>query len=106
MKAPCLPGSTPYNRPCPPASCIAFPGTVVQSVDAVGKHLIVAFDDGAALRTHLGMAGSWQVYRPGERWRRAPYLARVVIETADAVAVCFAAPTVELLSQRTLAEAL
>ncbi|MBA2314407.1 MAG: Fpg/Nei family DNA glycosylase, partial [Chloroflexi bacterium] len=37
----------------------------------------------------------------GERWRRPPGRARLVLETEDAVAVCFDCPTVELFEQRT-----
>ena len=46
------------------------------------------------------MNGSWHRYRPGERWRRPPSRARLVIEVPGAVAVCFDAPVVELLEQR------
>jgi endonuclease-8 len=82
------------------------PGTVVTAVDAVGKHLLVRFADGHVLRTHLGMTGRWDLYGPGERWRRPRHLARAVIEVAGetgdpvAVAVCFTAPTVELTRAR------
>ena len=51
----------------------------------------------------MRMHGSWHVYRPGERWRRSPGAARAVLETAEGVAVCFAAPVVELLDERELA---
>ncbi|MBK9180366.1 MAG: Fpg/Nei family DNA glycosylase [Acidimicrobiales bacterium] len=71
-------------------------GTVVESVDAHGKHLLVGLGDGSVLRVHLRMSGSWHVYRPGERWRRPTRSARLVLEVADAVAVCFSAPVVEL----------
>jgi endonuclease-8 len=46
------------------------------------------------------MNGSWHRYRPGERWRRPPSRARLVLEVPGAVAVCFDAPVVELLEQR------
>lgn len=71
-------------------------GRRVESVRAVGKHLLVEFDNGWVLRTHLGMTGSWHVYAPGDRWRITPGKARVVLHTNDSVAVCFAAPTVQL----------
>jgi endonuclease-8 len=64
----------------------------------------IRFDNGLEVRTHLRMNGSWHRYRPGERWRRPPGRARLVIEVPGAVAVCFDAPVVELLEQR--AEAL
>ena len=71
-------------------------GHVVRTVRARGKHLIVAFDHGWSLRTHLEMTGSWHRYRPGERWRKSPGKARVVLESTEWVAVCFAAPTVQI----------
>jgi endonuclease-8 len=78
----------------------AFPsGTRVDGVDAVGKHCLVHFDDGRTLRTHLGMGGSWHLYRPGERWRRTPGAMRAVVGVPDWDAVCFGAPTVELTSE-------
>jgi endonuclease-8 len=77
-------------------------GTPVRSVEARGKHLLVAFDDGRILHTHMGMSGSWHVYRSGERWRKDPAAARVVLEVPGAVAVCFSAPVVELLDEREL----
>ncbi len=75
-------------------------GTTVVSVDARGKNLLIGFDSGLELRTHLGMHGSWHRYRPGETWRRAPARARIVIEVPGSVVVCFDAPTVELLETR------
>ncbi len=75
-------------------------GSTVTAVEASGKNLLLGFDNGFEIRTHLGMHGSWHRYRPGERWRRPPARARLVIEVAESVAVCFDAPTVELLEQR------
>ena len=73
-------------------------GHLVDAVTAQGKNLLVRFDDGRVLHTHLKMRGSWHVYRPGERWQRPEHQARVVLEVSDALAVCFAAPTVRLLA--------
>lgn len=70
------------------------PGTTVTGVEAVGKHLLVRFDDGHLLRTHLRMTGSWHLYRAGERWRKPAHLARALIDVGDRVAVCFSAPVV------------
>ena len=75
-------------------------GATVTGVEAVGKNLLVRFDNGLELRTHLRMNGSWHRYRPGERWRRPPSRARLVLEVPGAVAVCFDAPVVELLETR------
>lgn len=78
-------------------------GSSVKSVEARGKHLLVGFDNGLTLHTHLGLHGSWHRYRSGERWRRPAARAVAVLDTADATAVCFDAPTVELLEARALA---
>ncbi|MEO8430215.1 MAG: DNA-formamidopyrimidine glycosylase family protein [Acidobacteriota bacterium] len=80
-----------------------IPGRTVSRVEARGKHLLMHFDDGRALHSHMGMTGSWHIYRPGERWRKSERSARAVLETEDFVAVCFSAPLVELLSRDALA---
>ena len=86
------------NTPGPAVDRII--GATITAVEAVGKNLLVRFDNGLELRTHLRLNGSWHRYRPGERWRRPPSRARLVLETPDAVAVCFDCPTVELFEQR------
>ena len=78
-------------------------GARIDRVDAQGKHLLIGFDNGLTLHTHLRMNGSWHRYRAGERWRRSPARAVCVIEVPDAVVVCFDAPVVELMDTRALA---
>lgn len=73
-------------------------GRVVEAVEARGKHLLVRFDDGRTLHTHLRMEGSWHIYRPGEAWRKPSWRARAVIETGEWVAVCFDASICEVLA--------
>jgi endonuclease-8 len=79
-------------------------GSTITGVDALGKNLLIRFDNGLEIRTHLRMNGTWHRYRPGEAWRRPAARARLVLEVPGAVAVCFDAPIVELFEQR--AEAL
>jgi formamidopyrimidine-DNA glycosylase len=69
----------------------------VASVEPVGKHLVIRFDNGLALHSHMRMRGVWQLYRTGERWRRPAWQLKAMLETEDVVAACFGAPTVELL---------
>jgi endonuclease-8 len=69
-------------------------GVTVDAVDAVGKHLLIRFGDGVVVQTHLRMTGSWHLYRPGDRWARPRHQARLEIETASWLAVCFLAPVV------------
>ena len=75
-------------------------GSTVEAVEAVGKNLLLRFDNGLEIRTHLRMNGSWHRYRPGEPWRRPASRARLVLEVPGAVAVCFDAPVVELFEAR------
>jgi endonuclease-8 len=77
-------------------------GSVVESVEARGKHLLIGFSGGAWLRTHMRMRGSWHRYAPGEAFRLPLALASCVLETDTAVAVCFDAPEVELLTSADL----
>jgi len=78
-------------------------GSRVNDVEARGKHLLIGFDNGLTLHTHLGLHGSWHRYRPGERWWRAPSRAGAVLETSSTVAVCFDPITVELMDTRAVA---
>jgi len=73
-------------------------GRTVQKVQAMGKHLLIRFDSGHVLHTHLRMTGSWHVYSVGERWQRPANQAKVTLTCGDRVAVCFNAPIVELLA--------
>ena len=57
-----------------------------------GKHLLLRLRDPAGadrtLHSHLRMDGAWRAYAPGDRWAARPaHLIRVVLRTADAVAV-------------------
>ena len=55
----------------------AVDGRVLESVDAVGKHLLLRFEGGVVLRSHLRMNGRWRVGprgssnagAPGSSWR-------------------------------------
>jgi endonuclease-8 len=78
-------------------------GSTVERVEARGKHLLIGFSNGLTLHTHLRMHGSWHRYRDREPWRRSAARAVAVLEVPGAVAVCFDAPTVELLDSRVVA---
>lgn len=71
------------------------PGQRIESVNAVGKHLLINFDRRLTLRTHLGMSGSWRTNAPGTPPPASSRL-RIVLETAAGSALCFAAPTIDL----------
>src|SRR6266550_2345019 len=70
-------------------------GQTIARVRAVGKHLLIEFSGGLALRTHLRMNGSWHIYRSGERWQRSRRDMRIVIATEGWEAVAFNVPVAE-----------
>jgi endonuclease VIII len=90
-------------------------GMTVGRVTSAGKHLLMHFrssspalnaersaSDGLVLRTHMRMNGSWHIYRPGEAWQLARREMRVVVATADFVAVGFNLPVAEFIAARNL----
>jgi endonuclease VIII len=80
-------------------------GERIEEVSARGKNLLIRFEKGRTLRTHLMLHGAWHLYRAGEKWQRPAFLARVMLEADNGVvAVCFAAPVVEWLRPESLAD--
>jgi endonuclease-8 len=75
-------------------------GATITEVEALGKNLLIRFDNGLELRTHLRMRGAWHRYPPDARWRLPASRARLVLEVPGSVAVCFDAPVVELFETR------
>lgn len=75
-------------------------GRTIDRAVAHGKHLVIVFSGGLLLRTHLRMHGSWHLYRPGERWQRAPRRMRLRLDTAPWVAVAFDVYDAELVPGR------
>ena len=75
----------------------------VTSIEPLGKHLVIRFNNGLALHSHLRMAGAWHRYAPGERWKMPAWQARVVLEVPEHVVVCFHAPVMELMEDRAVA---
>lgn len=77
-------------------------GRTVEKVEAHGKWMLMHFSGGLILLTHMLMSGSWHIYRPGERWKTSPREMRVVIETADMIAVAFRVPVAEFHTEESL----
>jgi endonuclease-8 len=71
-------------------------GQAVTGVDAHGKHLFISFDGGLVLHSHLGMTGSWRVYRLGGR---ASSRAWIVIRVGEQEVAELGGPTLELLTE-------
>src|SRR3954463_470067 len=74
-------------------------GRSVRAVDAHGKHLMIHFDGGLTIHSHLRMTGAWGVYPRGKRWHRGRHRAWLVIRTAESEVVQFDGPVLELMSE-------
>jgi endonuclease-8 len=85
------------------AALARFEGHDVRSAHAQGKHLLVEFDTGHVLRTHLRMHGAIRV-RPGSH--EGPIVnphVRWLLASASHTALCLDAPSVELIHPGELA---
>jgi endonuclease VIII len=71
----------------------------VNRVEARGKHLLLHFDGDLVVHSHLRMSGAWAVYGEGERWRRSPRRAWLVLACAGREVVQFDGPLLELLTE-------
>lgn len=89
---------TAYSSRVPALGKVPCVGRVVTAVEAHGKNMLIRFDDGRGLHSHMGMHGSWHIYRPGERWRKSANLGRVVIEVEGFVVVCFSPQVLRFIS--------
>lgn len=103
--APMLEGQTLQRVFLRTLSAPELEGRRVDSVDAVGKHLLVGLlgrEDGATrllLRTHLGLHGSWHQYPSGAPWKKPKWQASVVLETEPGTFVCFNASDVDCIPE-------
>jgi endonuclease-8 len=68
----------------------AVDGLVLRRVEAVGKHVLLVFDGGVTLRSHLRMSGRWRVLPPGAEPGGLPWL---VLRTSRGVAAQWNGPT-------------
>ena len=72
-------------------------GMVLAGARARGKNLLLDFGE-LLLHSHLGMSGSWHLYRPGERWRKPRPAAWVVLRGKRTEAVQWGGPTLRVLT--------
>src|SRR4051794_11423168 len=73
-------------------------GRQIKEVIPRGKHLLIMLDDDRAIHSHMGMTGSWHIYRPGEPWQKPPQRAAISLECRDVCVVCFTPKLLELLT--------
>ena len=95
---------TRFDLRVPGSATIDLRGETVHDVTPRGKHLLHRI--GAyTLHSHLKMEGRWDIYRPGERWRRPAHTARAIVGVEEGPlgardAVGFDLAMVEVVSTR------
>jgi endonuclease-8 len=68
-------------------------GKRVESIEAVGKNLLLRFEGGLVLRSHLRMTGRWRLERRGAKRAGRPWL---VLRGAEHEGVLWNGPVLEL----------
>jgi endonuclease VIII len=81
----------------------AIQGSVLERVEPRGKHLLLHLSGGLALHSHLGMRGSWRLYRVGEPWGRSPARAWIALAGGGHEAVNFDGSSLRLVREVELA---
>ena len=76
----------------------AIDGLLLEEVRAVGKHLLLRFEGGVTVRSHLRLNGRWRVLPPDAQVGGSPWL---VLRTPAATAVQANGPVLTLLSGAT-----
>jgi endonuclease-8 len=74
-------------------------GRTITRIDTHGKHLFIRFEGGLVLHSHLRMTGSWGVFGPDQRWRRARTRAWIVFAHDGHEVVEFDGPVLELMTE-------
>jgi endonuclease-8 len=84
---------TPHPRARATRVAQRLDGRKLLGVEAVGKNLLLRFEDGLVLRSHLRMSGRWQVLPRNGTRRGTPWL---VLRGVESEAVLWNGPVLEL----------
>jgi len=72
-------------------------GLSVEDIETRGKHLILHLTGGLALHSHMGMNGSWRVYKRGQAWKYPKRVSWLVLDLGGIDVVQFGGPTIRLV---------
>jgi endonuclease-8 len=84
---------TPHPRAAAGRIAERLDGRRLVSVQAVGKNLLLGFEGGLVLRSHLRMSGRWRVQRRGTPLVGKPWL---VLRGSERQAILWGGPVLEL----------
>jgi endonuclease VIII len=90
---------TPHPRAASVLAAERLDGRRLEAVEAVGKNLLLSFEGGLVLRSHLRMSGRWQVVERGAEKHGKPWL---VLTGTKREAVLWNGPVLELTKRGTL----
>ena len=85
---------TPHPRAAATGVAERLDGRRLEGVEAVGKNLLLRFEGGLVLRSHLRMSGRWRVEPRGKSRVGRPWL---VLRGAEREAVLWNGPVLEML---------
>jgi endonuclease-8 len=88
---------TPHPRAAVKGLAQRLDGKTLERVEAVGKNLLLHFEGGLVLRSHLRMKGRWRVQRRGAVLTGRPWL---VLRGAEHEAVLWNGSVLELVGSR------
>src|SRR5215210_397498 len=89
---------TPHPRAAAAVSAGRLDGRRLEAVEAVGKNLLLSFEGGLILRSHLRMSGRWHVAKAGTKRVGNPWL---VLRGGGHEAVLWNGPVLELSTRGT-----
>jgi endonuclease VIII len=89
---------TPHPRAAAERVAERLDGRRLEGVEAVGKNLLLHFEGGLVLRSHLRMNGRWDVVERGSARHGKPWL---VLTGAEREAVLWNGPVLELTARAT-----
>ncbi len=89
----CLEVETPHPRAQALDIARRLDGRRLEAVDAVGKNILLRFEGGVTLRSHLRMTGRWRVRPRGEGGSGLPWL---ILRSAEREATQWNGPILEL----------
>lgn len=90
---------TPHPRAAGKHLAERLDGRLLESVEAVGENLLLRFEGGLVLRSHLQMTGRWRVEPRGVRRAARPWL---VLRGDEHEAVLWNGPVLELARDRAM----
>jgi endonuclease-8 len=90
---------TPHPRAAVSRVAERLDGRKLLGVEAIGKNLLLSFEGGLVLRSHLRMSGRWQLVKAGTRRVGSPWL---VLRGGGHEAVLWNGPVLELSARGVL----